>query len=207
VEDPDFRVAAVPIAGDGVEDQPEIALGSGDERFGGHGLKVDIRVTGADELERLGFVLGDLVGRVAEKDLDGDGRDGVVPGIGDVAIDVGDFASGEVRGLAHDEAGDGEAGGVGIEGSRDRGDGDRLAAMLEGEDDSDCEDDDDAGGNGEGSPVAFAGFGAGDQLDFGTRFHVRILHPLLKESLLWLRYRRQPQLSAMIAEEKKQKHR
>lgn len=179
----DFGEGAVPVAGNPVEDETEIALCSGGEGVGGNRLEIDIGIPGADELKRPGFVLGDFVSGIAKENLDGDGRDGAVAGVGDVAIDIGDFAAGQVAGLAHDQAGNWKTGSVRVERRGDGGDADGLASVLKGEDDGDGEQDHNTGGDGERRPVALTGFSARDQLDFWTRFHERILHPLLKESL------------------------
>jgi hypothetical protein len=79
--------------------------------------------------------------------------------------------------------------------------------MLEQEGAGDRNYDHNAGCNGQRKPVAFAGFDARNEFDFGTCFHERILHPLLKESLAVCRYVNQHRNSAMIAEVEKQKHR
>lgn len=170
MEDADLGVGTVPVRRDGVEDEAEIAFVAGLKRRGGDRLEIDIRIAGADQLERLGLVLRNLFGGVAEKNLDGDGGDGAVSLVGDVSVDVGDFTSGEVRGLAHDEAGDGKARGVGIGSCGDWGDDDGFAAVLEDEDYGCCYQHDNSGGDGEGEPVAFAGFDAGNKADFGVDF-------------------------------------
>jgi len=167
MEDADLGVGTIPVRRDGVKDEAEIAFVTGLERRGGDRLEIDVRIAGADQLERHGLILRDLFCGVAEKDLDGDGGDGAISLVGDLSVDVGDFAAGEVRGLAHDEAGDGEAGGVGIRDGGDRGDDDGLAAVLEDEDHDGCCQHDDSGGDGEGKPVAVARLNAGDQADFG----------------------------------------
>ena len=170
VEDADLGVGSVPVGRDGVEDETEIAFVAGLKRRGGDRLEIDIRIAGADQLERLGLVLRNLFGGVAEKNLDGEAGDGAVSLIGDVSVDIGDFAAGEARGLAHDETGDGKAGGVWIGSCGDWGDDDGFAAMLEDEDHGGCYQHDNSGGDGEGEPVAFAGFDAGNKADFGVDF-------------------------------------
>ena len=79
--------------------------------------------------------------------------------------------------------------------------------MFEQEDDGDGNHDDNARCDGERKPVALACFDAGNEFDFGTCFHERILHPLLKESLAVFRSVYQHRNSAMIAEVKETKHR
>lgn len=172
MEDADLGVGAVPVRRDGIEDEAEIAFVAGLKGRGGDRLEIDIRIAGADQLEGLGLVLCDLFGRVAEEDLDGDGGDGSVSLVGDVSVDIGDFAAGKVRGLAHDEAGNGKAGGVGIGSCGDWGDDDGFAAVLEDEDHGGCYQHDNSGGDGEGEPVAVAGFDAGNQVNSGVDFGV-----------------------------------
>ena len=170
MEDADLGVGSVPVGRDGVEDQTEIASVAGLQGRGGDWLEIDVRIAGADQLKGLSLVLRDLFGGVAEKDLDGDGGDGAASFVGYVSVDVGDLAAGEVCGLAHDEAGDGQAGGVGIGSGGYGGDGDRFAAVLEDEDHSGSDQHDNSGGDEEGEPVALAGFDARNQVDFGVDF-------------------------------------
>jgi hypothetical protein len=166
VEDANLGVGTVPVGRDGVKDEAEIAGVPGLEGRGRDGLEIDVRVAGADELEGSGFILGDLFGRVAEEDLDGDRGDGASSCVPDAPVNVGDFAAGEVGGLAHDETGDGQADGVGIGSCGYGGDGDRFVSVLEDEDHSGCHEHDDSGGDGEGEPIALAGFDARHEIDF-----------------------------------------
>jgi len=177
VEDTDFGVGAVPVWRDAVEDETKFAGVSGLEGGGGNGLDINIGVAGADPLEGVGLVLGNFVGKGAEKDLDGDGGDGAGAGIGDVSVDVGDFAAGEVGGLGHDKAGDGKAGRVGVERGGDGSDGHGFVSALKNEDDDGGKEHDDAGRDDERQPIAFARFSARNKFEISTSAHERILHP------------------------------
>jgi len=147
-------------------------VGAGGEWGGGKRLRIDIRVAGADEVERHRFVLGDSVGVAVKEHLDGDGGDGARAAIGDDAVEVGDLASGEVGGLAHGDLAEFEAGGVGVERGVDGGRGRaglRVSAKNEKRADKRK---DDGGGESDGQPVAVRALrrssNSGLELDFLT---------------------------------------
>lgn len=154
MNDADLWRLAGPIGGDGIEDEPEVVAGAGGEGLGGDRLGIDIGLTHADEGERHGLVLGDLMTEVVKENLDGDGLDGAAAGVLDMAVDVGDLAAGEVGGLTHLDGGHGEGGGVGVGaggGGVDLGGGPAAAHDQSGDDDGGDEHD----GDDEGNPVSF----------------------------------------------------
>lgn len=108
VKDPDLGIGTIPVGSDRIEDDPEIALFTWLEGTGGEGLQVDVRITGADDLHGLGFILSDFVGGIAEQDLKVDGGDRFGSVVRDMTIEVGQFAAGQVAGFAHLKMADGE---------------------------------------------------------------------------------------------------
>jgi len=180
----DLGIGAIPIGRDAVEDQPEVVFATGLERRGGDWLQIDVWFAGPDQLERLSFVLRHFMSEAAEENLDRDAGDGAGTGIGNVAIDVGDFAAGKVCRLAHDQSADGEAGGVSVRCGGDGSDTGGGRAVLEHQH-HDCGGDEDYRGcNGERQPVALArllGWDKGWKGGLRRSAHERILHPLPKE--------------------------
>ena len=89
----------------------------------------------------------DRVFEAVEGDLDGDGGDGLLAAVGDLAVDVGGLGAGDAPGLAHLEIGDGEAGGVGV-GRGEPGTarvGRFMRWLTEDEENADNDQDDDEG--------------------------------------------------------------
>lgn len=121
VDDAELGKCTVPVWGDGVKDEAEVALVAGFEGRSGDGTDVNVWVAHANQFEGLGLVLGDFAGDIAEEHLDTDAGDSAVARVGYVAIQIGDFAACQIAGLAHGEFGDGEAGCIGIWPGRDGG--------------------------------------------------------------------------------------
>jgi len=169
VENAELGIGSVPVGRDLIEDEAEVGVGAGGEGRGGDGFGIDIGLAAADEVEGEGFVLGDFLVEVVKEDLYGDGGDGAVAEVGDGAVDVGDLAAGEVCRLAHDDVGEGEGGGVGVEVCVDLGDGGGFVVAAEeqktGEDDKD-----DGGSDGEGEPISFRSWVVGSNAGLGLRF-------------------------------------
>ena len=120
MDDADLRKDAVPVLGHGVEDQTKILFiarlqGSRRER-----LDVNIRISRADDFQRLGFVLRHFVSGVAKQHLHRDSRHGPAALIHDLAIEVGHLAAGQIRRLAHGQVAKREVARVGIDRRRDR---------------------------------------------------------------------------------------
>jgi len=63
-----------------------------------------MRVSGIVSFLAMGF------SKAVEGDLDGDGSDGLLAGVGDLTVDVGGLGAGDAAGLAHLEVADGETG-------------------------------------------------------------------------------------------------
>ena len=108
------------------------------------------------------------MGGVAEKNLYGDAGNGAAALVGDVPVNVSDFAAGQIGRLAHGEIADGKAGGVGIGGS---GGGHHRGAGFSaaGKDHQDNQHHQNhAGRDGDRQPVPFAGFNGRKQLWTGA---------------------------------------
>lgn len=139
---PDFGVVLVPVLGEAVEDEAEVAGFARVDGGSGDRLRIDIRLAGADEGERHRLFPGDGVFEAVEGDLDGDGSDGLLAGVGDLTVDVGGLGAGDAAGLAHLEVADGETGGVGVRRGEAGSAGiDRLRPMGDREDNADEDDD------------------------------------------------------------------
>ena len=96
VQDANLRVGAVPVGRDRIEDQAEVGFGAGPERGGRDRFHINIGLAHTDQLERESLVLRHLVGEIAEERLHGNGGDGARAVVGDVAVEVGDLAPGQV---------------------------------------------------------------------------------------------------------------
>lgn len=108
------------------------------------------------------------MGGVAEKDLNSDAGNGAAALISDVAIDVSDFATGQIGRLAHGEIADGEIGGVGI-GCGGGRNGCSAGFSASDKDYKENEHDKNhAGGDGDRKPVPFMGFNGRKQLWTGA---------------------------------------
>ena len=157
MNDAELGHLSVPLRGYTVEDQPEVAPLSGGQRSSGNGLDIHIGLPRADEVHRLGGVLGDEIGVVPEEHLRTDAGDGAVAGIDDVAFEVGDAGADVVRGLAHGQVTELEAGRVRVERRIGRGGFRRAASVLERNDDNRGNDRDDHRSDYHREPVAIAG--------------------------------------------------
>jgi hypothetical protein len=92
-DDADLRHLHVPVGGQGLEDETELAVVSGFKGGGADGLGIDVGLVGADECEGQGLDLGGHLLIVAEEHLDGDGSCGLGSCVLDVAVDEGGFSS------------------------------------------------------------------------------------------------------------------
>lgn len=162
VDDPELGIGAIPVRGDRVEDKPEILAGAWFEGRGRESLHIYIRFPCPDELELMGLVLDDLVGNVAEENLDGDADDGAGAVVGDVAVEVSDLASGQIGGLAHGEAGNEDVGRVWIEGGGGGHDGGPAFAVTEIQHQPDNHGHDYSGSDRDGQPIALFSFSGTD---------------------------------------------
>ena len=146
---PDFGVVLVPVLGEAVEDEAEVAGFARVDGGGADGLRIYIRLAGAYEREWHRLLFGDGILEAVEGDLDGDGGDGLLAGVGDLTVDVGGLGTGDAAGLAHLEVADGETGGVGV-GRGEAGSAgiDRLRPMGDREDNADEDDDQGSGERG-----------------------------------------------------------
>jgi len=122
------------------------------------------------------------VGVIPEEHLDGYAGDGARTFVGDVSVEVGNFASGEAGRLTHGHIGDGQAGRVRILSGRDGSDAGRGLAALEDKEHYGCKDKDNRGSNRHGQPVTLPGFSGADEFEIRWSAHERILHPLPKEN-------------------------
>ena len=171
-----FRVGAVPVRGDRIEDQPEVLLASGLERGRGDRLKIDIRLSHADEHKRMGLVLRHFVGGVAEEHLHGDAGDGAAAQVGDVPVQVGDLAAGQVGRFAHGQASDGQAGRVRVGSRRDGRHCGPAPAVFEGNHSHGSHHNNNHGSHRQRQPVAFARPGGRDWIEIGV--HERNFTPV-----------------------------
>ena len=122
------------------------------------------------------------MGEIAEEHLHGDGGDGACADVGDVAIQVSDFASRQVAGFAHGNASQREILRIGIQGRGDRRHR-RLAAtvcVLQAQDGQDYSHHNDAGSQTHWQPVAFFLF-SGRRYEFRTKAHERNSTPVTQQ--------------------------
>lgn len=95
MDDPNLGEGAVPVLGDGVENEAEVCPVAGFEWSGGERLDIDIWIARANDLERLRLVLRHFMSRIAKEHLCHNSADGAITLVRDLAVQVSDFATGE----------------------------------------------------------------------------------------------------------------
>lgn len=140
MHDAELGHLSVPLRRYSVENQAKVAALTWGKGSSGYRLDINIRLACADEVHRLGGVLGDEIGVVAEKHLYADAGDGAVAGVDDVAGEIGNASAEVVGGLAHGQVAELEAGRVRVERRIGRGNFGCIASVLKGEDEN-CGDD------------------------------------------------------------------
>jgi hypothetical protein len=102
----------IPVRRDSVENQAKVAALAWFDGRGRDWLGIDVRLAGTYQAERDGRPLGKLTHIAMEANLDGDGVESAIAGIGDLAVDVGDLSPGKAGRFAHLYIADGQLGGI-----------------------------------------------------------------------------------------------
>src|ERR1700727_3615176 len=113
-DDTNLRKLQIPVRGDGVEDQTEVPGLAWLNGRGGDWLGIHVGLPGTDQTKRQRHPLCELAYITMETDLDGDRTQGLIPGVGKLSVDVGDFGPGKAGGFTHLQAADGELGRIGV---------------------------------------------------------------------------------------------
>ena len=106
-DDTDLRKLQIPVRGDSVEDQTEVPGLAWLNGSRGDWLGIHIGLPGTDEAKGKRHPLGELANIAMETDLDGNRGERLIPGVGELAVDVGDLSPGKTGGFTHLQAADG----------------------------------------------------------------------------------------------------